>query len=300
MFTALVIEARALQYLCKVEFPPDISVPQLIFHDDVKYVLIMEDLGVLPTLDNAILQNKIQHNAHFGSQEVATALGRGLGVLHALQVDQDTKDALRNLNSDDVVFELAVKGVEDKLASLGVGDSAVLGNRVATAFEDSKQLIDEQEGHRPAKVPVVLSMGDLWPASVLVDGENHRLGLIDWEFAHLSLPLSDIAQFSAYLNLYSLAYTSIDWLSGFILTFMNSYISHSRQLEAAWLSPTLSHSLLRHAVILHGREMVNIAMERDWGTDSPSRSELVNAGCRYLRLAGDSEGELQVDELSKD
>ncbi|KAG8832320.1 hypothetical protein FRC20_007924 [Serendipita sp. 405] len=260
----------------------------------------MEDLGVLPTLDNTILQNKLQYNAHFGSQEVATALGRGLGVLHALQVDQDTKDALRNPNSDDVVFELAVKGVEDKLASLGVGDSAVLGNRVATAFEDSKQLIYEQEGLRPANVPVVLSMGDFWPASVLVDGENHRLGLIGWEFAHTSLPLSDIAQFSAYLNLYSLVYTSIDWLSGFILTFMNSYISHSRQLEAAWLSPTLSRSLLRHAVILHGREMVNIAMERDWGTDSPSRSELVNAGCRYLRLAGDNDGELQVDELSKD
>ncbi|KAG8796407.1 hypothetical protein FRC17_008003, partial [Serendipita sp. 399] len=295
-----VIEARALRFLAKVDFPPDICVPRPIFHDETNYVLIMEDLGDLPSLNTVILQNQLQANSTFGPREVATALGTGLGVLHSIQVDKLMRDGFKNPTSHDVIYEHAVKVIGPRISSQGISDAEMLASRVYQSFEDTTRLVNGQEGDEPANVQPVFSMGDLWPASVLVDRENLRLGLIDWEFAHLDLPLSDIAQLLSYLNLYTLAYSSIGWLPEFLHVFITSYISHSQKLKVAWLSPTLSLFMLRHAVILHGREMINVATEKDWGPEGPSRAELVNAGCRYLRLAGNDTDELMIDELSKD
>lgn len=42
-------------------------------------------------------------------------------------------------------------------------------------------------------------MGDLWPASILVENEN--FWVIDWEFSHYGRPLQDVAHFCAHLDL---------------------------------------------------------------------------------------------------
>lgn len=45
--------------------------------------------------------------------------------------------------------------------------------------------------------------------------------------------------------------------------------------------------LLRSALILHGWEMINQAVEREWSTEGLSVSEMVQAGAWYLERAGE-------------
>ena len=177
-----------------------------------------------------------------------------------------------------------------------------------------------------------LVLGDLTPGTVLLaasgDG-SQSMGIIDWEFSGLGRgPNGDMSQFLAALHLLLMAaspgsrrYSTLD---SFICGVCLAYHQHSSK----WLGqlylrvpnssdaaqPKLQTQLenlqiFRSALILHGREMINNAVEQEWH-DSPHKErgvlvqEMVQKGAWYLERAGnDIEGMLNaanVEELLKE
>jgi aminoglycoside phosphotransferase (APT) family kinase protein len=76
------------------------------------------------------------------------------------------------------------EAVAEMLARAGVDDAAALGARA------------EALGRRLLAPGRCLTMGDLWPPSVLVAGKDLRI--IDWELAHYGHPMQDIAHVAAH------------------------------------------------------------------------------------------------------
>jgi aminoglycoside phosphotransferase (APT) family kinase protein len=77
------------------------------------------------------------------------------------------------------------RGVAEMLGAGTVDDAEALGRRAESLGEDLLE---------PGRC---LTMGDLWPLSVLVTKEGLRL--IDWELAHYGRPLQDVAHWCAHL-----------------------------------------------------------------------------------------------------
>ncbi|GBF66548.1 hypothetical protein TMEN_9268 [Trichophyton mentagrophytes] len=167
-----------------------------------------------------------------------------------------------------------------------------------------------------------------------------KLGVIDFEFSGPGRGVNgDMAQLLAHLHLYCIAWGNCgDRFKPFqagILSFIeglcSSYATYSRSLGAPWQlhtpycsspgslrkpfqaslpPPASSHAaqIFRSSLLLHGREMVNNAVENDWSKYSiDTRSgvtvtmgktatnngcglteRMVNTGVRCLRLAGNN------------
>lgn len=190
-------------------------------------------------------------------------------------------------------------------------------------------LADYQRANMPEERCFVL--GDFTPGAVLLAGFGNgmqSMGIVDWEFSSEGRgPNGDRSQFLAVLHLLLMAalpgsqrHSALD---SFIQGVCLAYNRHSsRRLEqqdllmlsksdAAQTEPrTRSQNLqmLRSALILHGREMINNAVEQEW-QDSPHKEhsvlvqEIVQKGAWYLERAGDSVEEMlepaNVEELTK-
>lgn len=167
-----------------------------------------------------------------------------------------------------------------------------------------------------------------------------KLGVIDFEFSGPGRGVNgDMAQLLAHLHLYYIAWGYCgDRFKSFqagVLSFIeglcSSYATYSRSLGAPWqlhtadsstpvslqkpfqasLPPSASShaaQIFRSSLLLHGREMVNNAVENDWSkysTDTRSgvttttdktandnssglTERMVNTGIRCLRLAGNN------------
>jgi hypothetical protein len=125
------------------------------------------------------------------------------------------------------------------------------------------------------------------------------LAIIDWEFATAKGGRGvngDMAQFLASLHLLLLslrkpnsrdsvspAYEAVAtfqrWICDAYTYLKLFHISRSPGNPIMWL--------LRSALILHGREMINQAVEREWSTEGLSVSEMVQVGAWYLERAGE-------------
>lgn len=57
---------------------------------------------------------------------------------------------------------------------------------------------------------------------------------------------------------------------------------------------------LRDAIILHGRELVNVGTEKDWGSRGASKSDIVKRGAAYIRMAGPDVQSMDLDSLKQD
>lgn len=288
-------------------------------------MLVISDLGPLKTLTSVLaglatdVGPKRINSLCRNFQLVGARLGQFLGELHAphkVIFDSDSSpsdiDAKRN-----VEFEWAVKPVERHLSQFDISDGKELYERIDEDFQPTDNA---------AELSFVL--GDLTPGAILLGDLFSKgqtpLGVIDWEFSGRGRGMhGDMAQLLAQVHLHLIAYlqsnlaasSAIEALIDGITT---AYRMQRRETDPAWgasliplvdrnspapplkaAATTAQTRMLRSAFILHGREMINGALDLDWDCDcnhcnagSEKEKEkclliksMVDQGVWYLRTA---------------
>ncbi len=157
-----------------------IGVPALLAFDEAGSFLVLEDLGSLPSLGEAL--GKADYPEH-----APEALGRFIGTLHARTHGDDRLGArFDNQPVQKTRYEVQYRQVENFLARAEVRHAQALGQRADLLGRRLQQVAG-----------TCLVMGDLWPPSVLVVGPGLRL--IDWELSHFGNPAQDVAHLAAHL-----------------------------------------------------------------------------------------------------
>lgn len=281
----------------------------------------MEDLGPPLTLYQyfaAIPDEKARaspsDNDQYASLILAQRIGQFFAELHSPSARQLVRTAtsgnLENAFTKDLVLQSAVMTIKEYLTRFKIPNAQMLFPRV---------LADYQRVNMPEEQCFIL--GDFTPGSVLLaasGGGTQAIGVIDWEFSSIGRgPNGDMSQFLAILHLLLMAALPgsqrHNALDSFIKGVCLSYNKHSSiQLEqqnllsmhyksdAVETKPqieSLSLQIFRSALILHGREMINNAVEQEW-PDSPHKErsvlvqEMVQKGGWYLERA-----EASIEEM---
>jgi len=278
--------------------PVSISIPRVLHHDAEHHVLVFEDLGPLLTLDRYLAAfsreaSQLSAAAEKACEQIGARLGGFFGELHSPRslrlVLQSASHDLANVFTRDLVYEFAVLPVRGHLEKYAIQDPGLLFARVQQDYE--RALVDGE----PCFV-----LGDFTPGAVLLgrsgDG-SQKMGVIDWEFSCCEGrgPNGDMAQCLAALHVSLLA--SPAGSDAFLATralVRGMCSAYSRHL-AGWLPETrprgnppnepLVLHLFRSALILHGREIINHAVDGEW-PPSFSVADAVGLGAWYLRVAG--------------
>jgi len=177
-------EAQALELFTEGELletlgSDKVRPPRRLHFDRRYHLLIMEDVGSLPTLSEWI--HLKDHT------EVGKTLGCFIGQLHKLTVNNEILD--KQFNNTDIQqtrLKVQYNPAADYLSKTGL-DKAI-SNQVSQKTKTLGQKLLE-----PGRC---LVMGDLWLPSVLVN--EGRLRIIDWEFVHYGRPLQDVGHFAAH------------------------------------------------------------------------------------------------------
>jgi len=184
----LSFEGRALTAVPGLDLPRErVRTPALLALDAEAAMLAMEDLG--PRADAlAWLPAASQEEA----ASMGAALGGWLGALHrqtfgdaalAAAFDNGDVQRTRKLVQYDAVGPL----LEARPAR---GPAEVQRRRMAAAAASVLGELLLARG-------MCLVMGDLWPRSLLIEGEG--IGVIDWELVHFGQPEQDLAHLVAHL-----------------------------------------------------------------------------------------------------
>ncbi len=186
----LVIEARCLQALASggrlaSVSRPTVRAPRLVDLNEEIPVLLMEDVGDVPSL-NDWLRMQTPGKIREATPAFGRRLGTFIGRLHATTyADEISSEVFDNRPMQETRLAVQYRGVADMLRAGGVDDTEALEKRAESLGKD---LLGTGR---------CLTMGDLWPPSVLVVGD--KLRLIDWELAHYGRPLQDVAHWCAHL-----------------------------------------------------------------------------------------------------
>jgi 5-methylthioribose kinase len=149
------------------------------------HVLVMEDLGDLPTLGRWLHEHDPEAIRE-RTPAMGQQLGTFVGTLHAATTDDAAcADTFDNRPMQETRHAVQYQGVTGMLRAAGVPDAEALGRRAVALGEALLA---------PGRC---LTMGDLWPPSVLVAEDGLRL--IDWELAHYGRPLQDVAHLLGHL-----------------------------------------------------------------------------------------------------
>lgn len=155
--------------------------PRLLDMHTAPHVLLMEDVGTHPTLGRWLRESGAPERARAIGQQ----LGRFIGRLHAATAgDDELAERFDNRLMQETRLAVQYEAVGAMLADAGIADAEALGERAAAL------------GERLLKPGICLTMGDLWPPSVLVAPD--RLRIIDWELAHYGRPMQDVAHVAAH------------------------------------------------------------------------------------------------------
>ncbi|KAK2879540.1 hypothetical protein FQN49_000780 [Arthroderma sp. PD_2] len=248
-----------------------------------------------------------------------------------------------NESSKEVVREAAVLTIRRYLRQFNCVESNELSRIVEEDFEREEGLNGERcfnvgdlwtGGILIEALPSKPSQGSITSAVA----KGPKLGVIDFEFSGPGRGVNgDMAQLLAHLHLNSIAWGNCaeqfkpiqTGILALVEGICSSYSKHSRSAEAPWqlysadssrsdhpqtlLQPSLpppasSHAacIFRSALILHGREVVNNAVENDWSSyctnsikfdtgigsqavdrkDSDLVQKMVDTGVSCLQLAG--------------
>jgi 5-methylthioribose kinase len=153
--------------------------PRLLDIDRDRHVLVMEDVGSHEEL-GAWLRSAND------ARSVADELGRFVGRLHAVsRRHPGLAHDFDNMAVQRTRHEVQYRAVRDFAERAGLENAAEIGVRCV------------ELGERFQRPGVCLIMGDLWPPSVLVAGEDVRV--IDWELAHFGNPAQDLGHLAAHL-----------------------------------------------------------------------------------------------------
>ncbi|MGH8613650.1 MAG: phosphotransferase [Gammaproteobacteria bacterium] len=164
-----------LSYICSEAVRP----PACLDFDVEAHALVMEDVGDLPDLGEALRQGA-------DGPALGTALGRFIGALHATSLnDEQLARKFNNLAMQRARFEVQYQAVGEFCRKADVAQADEIARR-ATGL-----------GERLLGPGICLIMGDLWPPSILVGGDSLRI--IDWELAHFGNPAQDLGHLAAHL-----------------------------------------------------------------------------------------------------
>lgn len=280
-----------------------IRIPRTLAHDSARSVLVIEDLGPLMTLWdflNHLSGDSIPHH-----QATCAVIGCRVGSFLAELHRQETTDCARrsapadaavldraHLITADLVLDAAVRPVRERLRTLGG-----LAEDEADALYASI-LADFNRPNGPGES--CLAMGDCHPGAILIDPapaedeeELPDVGVIDWEFAALRGgrgPNGDAAQFLASLHALLLSLPRGSRARENVVALAEA-VGDAYSARAGYagreavLSDPVAAVILRSALILHGRELINQAVERPWGDGGLSAAEMVAVGIWYLQRA---------------
>ncbi|MCB0563101.1 MAG: phosphotransferase [Phaeodactylibacter sp.] len=178
----ILIEAAALrlfdQHPLHGIISDDLRPPRLLYTDEKKHALILEDVGELESLDN--------HEV-FG-QSLGTNLGTFIGKLHRFTFQNEAiAEAIDNRQIQQSRLEVQYTQIRQLLNDFGISNWAELGDKA------------EKLGEKYLTKGKCLIMGDLWPRSILIGPKEDQARIIDWEFAHFGRPAQDVAHFLAHL-----------------------------------------------------------------------------------------------------
>ena len=211
----LAMEAMALEAFQEGSrlFPlstPEIRPPKPIDFDPTRAILIMEDVGQAPDLSIWLRAVKWD-TAEERTLLVAKQIGNFIGALHSETWNDDGLSA--DFVNDDVQrkrFDLQYSAVGSLFRKAGIENAGDLGG---TAHDVGRALL------LPGRC---VTMGDLWPASILMAAEGIRV--IDWELSHFGNPAQDVAHLTAHLwMLAHRACRSSEMTKAFAEQFLKSY-----------------------------------------------------------------------------
>lgn len=151
-----------------------------------EHILIMEDLGKVPHIGTWI---GLDSTSEQEIEKALSALGRFLGLMHRESVGR--KDLAKTFQNT---------GVQQVRQHVQYETGKVL-EKLGVPHADEMGEIITQLGKQVLQPGICLTMGDLWPTSIMVQG-TCDLRLIDWEFAHYGWPVQDVAHFAAHLWLF--------------------------------------------------------------------------------------------------
>lgn len=210
-----------------------ISAPRLLDFDRDRHLLILQDLGEGPALDE-IAPDRLP-------SQWAEKLGIFIGRLHARTFENG--DVAREFDNRPVQATrdaLQYQEAHRLLLAAGVPRAAALSDRARSL---GRQLL--QSGR-------CLTMGDLWPRSLLPRGE--RLYLIDWEFAHFGNPAQDLGHLAAHL--WMLAHRSGDRSARAAWTEARRLFLAEYSWNAAAVSGLLDETVAEDAAVHFGCELL--------------------------------------------
>jgi len=154
--------------------------PDVYLLDQEQHILLMEDVAPRREMDAVAYRDRLKTNA-------GKRLGAFIGKLHHLSAgDSHLAKTFDNRPIQQTRLEVQYRSVEELLKRAGTGDYLMLGSRA------------EQLGEKYVSPGKCLTMGDLWPRSVMLDDRQDSLRIIDWEFAHFGRPAQDVAHLAAH------------------------------------------------------------------------------------------------------
>ncbi|HKK44730.1 MAG TPA: phosphotransferase [Balneolaceae bacterium] len=151
--------------------------PYPLHFDNKLHLLVMEDLGIHPNVTEWLVNTD--------GNEIGFKLGQFIGQLHNCTFQQKVfRDQFNNSNIQQTRLEVQYKPATEHAKRAGTLNTDVIRSKTIAL------------GQKLLSPGCCLVMGDLWPPSILVTGNNIRL--IDWEFVHYGRPLQDVAHFAAH------------------------------------------------------------------------------------------------------
>jgi len=160
-----------------------VTPPARLDYDSTLSLLLLEDLG-----DGADLSGSIRQLP----DETGLSLGRFIARLHfESHRDPALANDFNNQSIQSTRFTVQYHAAHRYAADTGAGSTTVRRIR-----DNMSALV-----HYLSAPGRCLTMGDLWPPSILI--RRKRLHLIDWEFVHYGHPLQDCAHFEAHCRMLS-------------------------------------------------------------------------------------------------
>ncbi len=277
----LVIEGRCLEALGTGGRLADLSssnvrTPRLLDESTDPHVILMEDLGPLSTLGRWLHEqnpDEVQTTAPTLGQHLGTFIGRLHSATHNRS---EYAEAFDNRPMQETRLAVQYRGVAEMLKTGGVDDADVLARQAETL------------GLKLLEPGCCLTMGDLWPSSVLVKGKDLRL--IDWELAHYGRPLQDVAHWRAHLWMQRHRAPSIavaDAVASLWNAFLTSYRDALGDTETAlWTEQEKRDAAVHFAAEILVRAVgpfQNGYVYAGFSPDHPAVQEAVSVAARTLR-----------------
>ncbi len=207
-----------------------LKVPQLIAHDAKHHIIFMEDAD--PGT------RSLDHLLHPESDDIklGTELGNFIAELHAKTSENSwLAQSMNNVSIQKTRYMVQYQPSARYLLKAGILDYESLGREL------------ELLGRDFMKPGICLTMGDLWPRSLLWNEKSWYL--IDWEFSHFGSPAQDTGHLLAHL--WMLKQRSADPEQAKRFTVIRNVFIKAYQERIENINPSLFTPEIKKQAVLH-------------------------------------------------